>query len=70
MVSHGPWILSLLANCFLKKRFRLGIREVNLSPGEDKIIFKEGLVGGNNVRETYRIVKLKQVRTVDFRVNY
>ena len=73
MVSHGPWILSLLANCFLKekkKRFCLGLREVNLNPEKDEIIFKEGLVDGNNVRETYRIVKLGQVCTVEFRINY
>ena len=64
--DYPSWQISLSE----KKRFRLGLREVNLSPEKDKIIFKEGLVDGNNVRKTYKIVKLEQVRTVEFRVNY
>ena len=54
------------------KSYRLGVREVIMVDGDArKIEYKsyDTIVDGLNVRDTYRMVPVKEVTSVIFRVN-
>ena len=55
-----------------KEKFRLGIRAVNVEQiGETmEVSFKEDVTDGINVRQTYKMLKMEEVQTYYFQVNY
>ena len=53
-----------------KKKYRVGVRAVNVDLSGKSVELKNNVIDGQNVRKSYKMVKVTNIQTFDFTMEH